>query len=54
MFSTNTRAEAKLYDGSRDPGMREVLAPKLPDTVKRMFDDYVLKDAGGPLPNLNY
>jgi arylsulfatase A-like enzyme len=51
MFSTNTRAEAKLYDVSQDPGMHKDLAAKRPDMVKRMFDDYVLKDAGGPLPN---
>jgi hypothetical protein len=51
MFSTNTGAEAKLYDVSEDPGMRKNLAAKHPETVKRMFTEYVLKDAGGPLPN---
>jgi arylsulfatase A-like enzyme len=50
-FSTNTGAEAKLYDVSEDPGMRKNLAAKHPETVKRMFTEYVLKDAGGPLPN---
>jgi len=51
MFSTNTGEEAKLYDVSEDPGMRKNLAAKHPETVKHMFSEYVLKDAGGPLPN---
>jgi hypothetical protein len=51
MFSTNTGEEAKLYDVSEDTGMHNNLAAKRPETVKRMFDEYVLKDAGGPLPN---
>jgi hypothetical protein len=51
MFSTNTGEEAKLYDVSEDPQMHNNLAAKQPATVKRMFADYVLKDAGGPLPN---
>jgi arylsulfatase A-like enzyme len=51
MFSTNTGAEAKLYDVSEDPGMRKNLVVKHPETVKHMFTEYVLKDAGGPLPN---
>jgi arylsulfatase A-like enzyme len=51
MFSTNTGDDAKLYDVRQDPGMQKNLAGKHPETVKRMFADYVLKDAGGPLPN---
>jgi arylsulfatase A-like enzyme len=51
MFSTNTGEEAKLYDVRQDPGMHKDLARGRPETVKRMFDDYVLKDSGGPLPN---
>jgi len=51
MFSTNTGEEAKLYDVKEDPEMRKNLAGKHPETIKRMFDEYVLKDAGGPLPN---
>lgn len=46
VFCTNTGAEAKLYAASLDPGTREDLA------AKRMLDEYVLKDSGGPL--LNY
>jgi hypothetical protein len=51
MLSTNTGTEAKLYDVSEDPGMHNNLAGKHPETVKRMFAEYMLKDAGGPLPN---
>jgi arylsulfatase A-like enzyme len=51
MISTNTGQEAKLYDVKEDPGMRKNLAAEHPGTVKRMFSEYVLKDAGGPLPN---
>jgi len=51
MFSTNKREEAKLYDVINDRGMSKNLAAKHPATVKRMFSEYVLKDAGGPLPN---
>ena len=31
--------------------MHKDLAGWRPETVKRIFDDYVLKDAGGLLPN---
>jgi arylsulfatase A-like enzyme len=41
---------AKLYDIREDPGMTRNLAAEQPDTVRRMFNDYVLKDAGGSLP----
>jgi arylsulfatase A-like enzyme len=51
MLSTNTGTEAKLYEVRQDPGMHKDLAGGRPETVKRMFDNYVLKDAGGPLPN---
>lgn len=37
-----------------DPGMHNNLASKHPETVKRMFSEYVLKDAGGPLPNYQF
>jgi arylsulfatase A-like enzyme len=54
MFSTNQGADAKLYDVQQDPGMYRDLARDEPKTVKRMFEDYILKDAGGPLPTYNY
>jgi arylsulfatase A-like enzyme len=50
MISRNDRSEAKLYDLQTDPKMNEDIAGENPDVVKRMFDDYVLKDAGGSLP----
>jgi arylsulfatase A-like enzyme len=50
MVSRNDGAEAKLYDLTTDPGMNRDVAGEHPDVVRRMFDEYVLKDAGGPLP----
>ena len=50
MISRNDRAEAKLYDLQTDPKMNEDIAGDHPDIVRRMFDDYVLADAGGSLP----
>ena len=49
-FSRNDGAKAKLYDVRTDPKMRNNLAQDHPAKAKRMFEDYVLKDAGGPLP----
>jgi hypothetical protein len=31
--------------------MRKDIAGERPAVVRSMFDDYVLKDAGGPLPH---
>jgi hypothetical protein len=50
MFSHTTGAEAKLFDVKEDPDMNRDIAGSNPDVVKRMYDDYVVKDAGGPLP----
>jgi hypothetical protein len=49
-FSRNDGTEAKLFDLANDPGMNRDVAGDHPDVVRRMFDEYVLKDAGGPLP----
>jgi arylsulfatase A-like enzyme len=54
MFSTNQGDEAKLYDLQNDPGMNHDLAGAEPNIVKRMFEGYVLRDAGGPLPTYDY
>ncbi len=55
MFSTNQGNDPKLYDTQKDPGMHENIAGSEPNTVKRMFDGYVLRDAGGgPLPTYDY
>jgi arylsulfatase A-like enzyme len=50
MFSRNDGAKAKLYDVQEDPKMRTNRAGDRPEVLKRMFEDYVLMDAGGPLP----
>jgi arylsulfatase A-like enzyme len=51
MFSRYDGAQARLYDLGEDPAMKNDIAGERPYVVRRMFDDYVLKDAGGPLPN---
>ena len=50
MMSRNDGTEARLYDLREDPGMHSDIAGNEPDVVDRMFNDYVLEDAGGPLP----
>jgi arylsulfatase A-like enzyme len=50
MISRNDGTEAKLYNLREDPGMYKDVAGERPDVTRRMFDDYVLEDAGGPLP----
>jgi arylsulfatase A-like enzyme len=50
MISLNDGSDAKLFDLKSDPNMDKDIAGKHPDVVKRLWNDYVLKDAGGPLP----
>ena len=50
MFCINNRSQARLYDLRSDPGMERNIAGGHRDIVRRMFDDYILEDAGGPLP----
>jgi len=50
MFSRNDRTEPKLFDLESDPDMENNVAGSNPDIVRRMFEDYVLADAGGSLP----
>ena len=50
MFAKNDRSGAKLYDLRNDPGMDRDIAARNAGTVDRMWNDYVLADAGGPLP----
>ena len=50
MFGRNDGAQARLYDLSADPGMDADVAGANPGVVRRMFDEYVIGDAGGPLP----
>jgi arylsulfatase A-like enzyme len=54
MFSTNQGADARLYDVEQDPGMHNDIAGVEPNIVKRMFEGYILRDAGGPLPTYDY
>jgi arylsulfatase A-like enzyme len=49
-FSRNDGTKAKLYDVRADPKMRNNRAADRPEVAKMMFEDYVLKDSGGPLP----
>jgi arylsulfatase A-like enzyme len=51
MFGSHDRTTARLYDLSADPEMRQDIAIGHPDVVRRMFDNYVIGDAGGPLPD---
>ena len=50
MFGRNNGRRARLYDLANDPKMDEDVAAEHPEMVRRMFDEYVLGDAGGPLP----
>ena len=51
MFSLYNGADPHLFDLENDPKMDKNIASSNPDVVKKMFDDYVIKDAGGPLPH---
>jgi hypothetical protein len=51
MFCRYDGTEAKLYDLRTDPKMDLDIAVQHQDIVKRMFEGYVIKDAGGPLPS---
>ncbi len=51
IIAQNDGSEAKLFDLTTDPGMDKDVAASNPGVAKRMFDEYVLGDAGGPLPN---
>jgi arylsulfatase A-like enzyme len=50
-FARYDGSEAKLFDLKSDPKMNKNIAGNNPSLVKRMFEGYVLKDAGGPLPS---
>jgi len=50
MFGRNDGEKTRLYDLREDPNMDQDMAAGRPDVIKRMFDDYVIGDAGGPLP----
>ena len=50
LIARNDGSEAKLFDLRSDPGMEKDIAAANQDVARRMFDDYVIGDAGGPLP----
>ena len=50
MFARNDGSEALLFDTKEDPEMRRDVAAERQDVIDRMWNDYVLADAGGPLP----
>jgi arylsulfatase A-like enzyme len=52
MFSVNDRSNPRLYDLESDPDMNDDISGDNPDIVKRMFNKYVLEDAGGSLPRV--
>jgi hypothetical protein len=51
MFARYDGAEAKLFDLEKDPKMDKDIASANPDVAKKMYTDYVVEDAGGPLPS---
>lgn len=46
----NDGSEARLYDIKADPKMNRDLSGARPDVVKKMWNDYIIKDAGGQAP----
>ncbi|HEX5848784.1 MAG TPA: sulfatase [Rubrobacter sp.] len=51
MFCRHDGTEAKLFDLNNDPKMDLDIAGLRPNLVRQMFEEYVIKDAGGPLPS---
>ena len=50
MFAKNDGSNALLYDLNVDPEMNTDIAGSNQAVLNRMWNDYVLEDAGGPLP----
>jgi arylsulfatase A-like enzyme len=50
LMARNDGSEAKLFDLQSDPEMKRDVASANPEVVRRMFEGYVVEDAGGPLP----
>jgi arylsulfatase A-like enzyme len=50
MFCLNDRTLAKLYDLSQDPNMDNDISAENGDIVRRMYEDYIVADAGGEPP----
>ena len=50
MFCLNDGSAAKLYDLREDPRMDEDISEGNADIVRRMYEDYIIADAGGQPP----
>jgi arylsulfatase A-like enzyme len=50
MFARNDGTDVKLYDLRMDPNMNTDIASSKQGIVNRMWTNYVIADAGGPLP----
>jgi arylsulfatase A-like enzyme len=50
MFCRNDGSNVLLYDLNADPQMNSNIAGDNQDVIDRMWNDYVLEEAGGPLP----
>ena len=50
MFCLNDGSQAKLYDLEEDPEMNEDISEGNADIVRRMYEDYIIEDAGGQPP----
>ncbi len=53
MFAKNDGSNALLFDLRDDPNMDKSIAVSNQRILNRMWNDYVLADAGGPLPAYN-
>jgi hypothetical protein len=51
MFSLYDGSDPHLFDLDEDPKMDKNIASANPAVVKKMFNEYIIKDAGGPLPH---
>lgn len=51
MFSLYNGQDPHLFDLVNDPKMDKNIASSDPGVVKKMYDEYIVKDAGGPLPS---
>ncbi|WP_047864620.1 sulfatase [Rubrobacter aplysinae] len=52
MFCVNDLSAPKLYDLRQDPEMKNNIAGENPDVVQRMYEDFIVADAGGEPPPL--
>lgn len=52
LMARNDGAGPKLFDLRNDPAYARNIAEENPEIVKRMFEEYVIPDAGGSPPRL--